>query len=188
MLGLGKPADARADAQAALTLADNDANRAEAQRLLEGAGPAEAAAAARPAPAAAPPMYPRGARCGCSVNIRRGIPSAGSTSLSASIPGALLASYRRDDGANTCVRGPVASCRDARQTRTSSTWRASPETTALAPSCCLLSKPSAPRRLRRRAALPAFLYERGRGVATNAAIAASFYNQACEAGDPAWDA
>jgi uncharacterized protein len=28
-----------------------------------------------------------------------------------------------------------------------------------------------------------FLYERGRGVATNAAIAASFYNQACEAGE-----
>jgi TPR repeat protein len=29
----------------------------------------------------------------------------------------------------------------------------------------------------------AFLHERGRGVATNTAIAASFYNQACEAGD-----
>ena len=28
-----------------------------------------------------------------------------------------------------------------------------------------------------------FLYERGRGVAANAALAASFYNQSCEAGD-----
>lgn len=55
LLRVGKPTEARADAQAALALADNDAERREAERVLEAVRKAEAAMAGRSAPAAAPP-------------------------------------------------------------------------------------------------------------------------------------
>ena len=184
MLGLGKPADARADAQAALTLADNDADRAEAQRLLESATKAEAAAAARPAPAAAPADgFPVDARCDFSFDARRGISVSGIVFfIFIFLPGARLASCRNDDDANTCVQRPGTSWRDARRRER--------------PQHCLpvrrqrgLRQAVTCRRGRVRTedraacGFAGFLYERGRGVATNAAIAASFYNQACEAGD-----
>jgi len=43
LLRVGRPAEARADAEAALALADNDAERREAERVLEAARKAEAA-------------------------------------------------------------------------------------------------------------------------------------------------
>ncbi len=184
MLGLGKPADARADAQAALTLADNDADRAEAQRLLESATKAEAAAAARPAPAAAPAVVSPSTPAAISPSTPvAASPSAGSSSLSSSSspapasPAAVTTTTRTPASSAPVLRGETLA--DANVLNIACQSGDNAACAKLLP----LVEAECAQKIASACGFAGFLYERGRGVATNAAIAASFYNQACEAGD-----
>jgi TPR repeat protein len=161
LLRTGKPGEARADAQAALALADNESERREAERMLEAVAKAEAAMAGRSAPAStAPPAGPPSASS---------TPSTASTSTSSSTTATAPAAAPRRveppadlNALNTaCQSGDSGACA---------------KLLPFIESECAQKNGSACR-------VAGVLHERGRGVATNAAIAASFYNQACEAGE-----
>jgi TPR repeat protein len=149
LLRQGKPAEARAEAQAALKMAETDEERRDAERLLEAAEkagpeavppPAPVAAAASPAPVAA---------------TNPSTPAFGATAVR---PGALedvnaLNSACQSGDASACGRLlPVVEAECAQK---------------IAAAC----------------GFAGFLYERGRGVTADAARAASFYQQSCDAGD-----
>ena len=162
MLALRKPVEARADAQAALTLADNDADRAEAQRLLEAAGRAEAAAATRPAPAAAPispAAVPASSASSSSPTLSAGTAVPASTAPTSTTPAAPVGDLTALNIA--CQSGQNSAC------------------ATLLP----VVEAECKQKIGQACGFAGFLYERGRGVAANSAMAASFYNQACEAGD-----
>ena len=139
LLRQGKAAEARVEAQAALTLADTDEERREAERLLESATKRRerrrvtAGACRRHCFACSPPLRH-------SASVRMDLPRA-----------------------------------DKRLS--------SPGTTPPAVGSCRRSRPNARRRMVAACGFAGFLYERGRGVTADAARAASFYQQSCDAGD-----
>ena len=180
LMSQGKAAEARADAQAALSLAETDQERNEAQRLLDAATKAAAApapavattpAAARPTPAAAvsseaaaSPVAPAAAATPTAPAATPTSPApapARAPAAAAGRPSPPLSRAALDELNTACQSGDASAC------------------TKLLPVVeaeCAQKIPAACR-------FAGFLYERGRGVAANAAMAASFYNQSCEAGD-----
>ena len=154
LLRQGKPAEARVEAQAALTLADTDEERRDAGRLVESATKAAATAAAQAAPPSASPTAASApataAAAGSASNASPG---------TAAIP---LASLEDMQALNkSCQSGDNTAC-----------GRLLPVVEAE----CAQKIPSA-------CGFAGFLYERGRGVAADAARAAGFYKQSCDAGD-----
>jgi TPR repeat protein len=153
LLRQGKPAEARVEAQAALTLADTDEERRDAERLVESATKAAATAAARTAPPSAPPT---------AVSAPATAAASGTSNSSPSTAGIPLASREDMQALNTsCQSGDNTAC-----------GRLLPVVEAE----CAQKIPSA-------CGFAGFLYERGRGVAADAARAAGFYRQSCDAGD-----
>ena len=180
LLNQGKPAEARADAQAALSLADTDEERKEAQRLLDAAAKVTPALAPRPTLAAAEPSSSSSSASPSSAGASApavanapatpaatNSPAPAAATAKSPAPAAAAAPLRADalgdmNALNaTCQSGDATACS-----------RMLPVVEA---ECAQKIGPAC--------GFAGFLYERGRGVPANAAIAASFYNQACEAGD-----
>jgi TPR repeat protein len=181
LMRVGRPAEARADAQAALTLADTDFERREAERVLAAVANAEAAMAkSRPAaasatapaatPAAAPAAAPDAAPASSSPVASRPAstgtpasppPPAASTTASETSRPAPFKLEELESLTNACHAGEGAACSRLLPTVE---WECKRK---VGPACRFAG----------------FLYERGRGVPANAALAASFYNQACEVGE-----
>ena len=150
LLRQGKPAEARIEAQAALTLADTDEERRDAERLVASATKAAATAAARTAPlSTAPPAAtaPATAAAGGASNASPG-----------TAPGSLDDMQALN---KSCQSGDNTAC-----------GRLLPVVEAE----CAQKVASA-------CGFAGFLHERGRGVAADAARAAGFYRQSCDAGD-----
>ena len=155
LLRQGKPAEARVEAQAALTLADTDEERRDAERLVESATKAAATAATRAAPPSAPPT----AASAPATAAAAGGSASNASPGTAAIP---LASLEDMQALNkSCQSGDNTAC-----------GRLLPVVEAE----CAQKIPSA-------CGFAGFLYERGRGVAADAARAAGFYKQSCDAGD-----
>jgi TPR repeat protein len=150
LLRQGKPAEAGVEAQAALTLADTDQEKREADRLIETATKATAAASARPAPAVADASKPAAAAAAPTSR-----PASGAAPLRGDALGDMSALN------SACQSGDNSAC-----------GRMLPVVEAE----CAQKIPAACR-------FAGYLYERGRGVTADAARAASFYQQSCEAGD-----
>jgi TPR repeat protein len=150
LLRQGKPAEAVVEAQAALTLADTDGERREAERLVETATKASAAGASRPASPVADASKPA--------------PSAASIPPAAAAGAVPVRAEALGDmnALNTaCQSGDASAC-----------GRLLP---AVEAECA--------QRIAAACGFAGFLYERGRGVTADAARAASFYQQSCDAGD-----
>jgi TPR repeat protein len=150
LLRQGKPAEARIEAQAALTLADTDEERRDAERLVESATKAAATAAARsalPSPSPAATSAPATAAVGGASN-----PSPGTAPESLEDMQALNKSCQSGDNTACGRLLPVVEAECAQK---------------VASAC----------------GFAGFLYERGRGVAADAARAAGFYKHSCDAGD-----
>ena len=144
LLRQGNPTEAGVEARAALTLADTDQEKREAERLLETATKATAAAAARPAPPAADASKP-----------------APAASAPTSRPASGAAPVDMNSLASACQSGDVAAC-----------GRMLP-----------VAETECAQKIAQACGFAGSLYERGRGVTADAARAASFYQQACDAGD-----
>ena len=180
LMNQGKAAEARADAQAALSLAETDEERNEAQRLLDAAtkaaaAPARTAAAtpvaARPTPAAA--ASPEAA-------VSSGAPGAAATpTVPATSPASPTAAPARAPAA--AAGRPIALLSQAalEQLNTACQNGDASACTKLLP----VVETECAQKIASACGFAGYLYEHGRGVAANAAIAASFYNQSCEAGD-----
>ena len=151
LLRQGKPAEARIEAQAALTLADSDEERRDAERLVESATKAAATAVARTAPPSPPAASaPATTAVGGTSNP---------TSGTAPVPSGALGDIQAIN--KSCQSGDNTAC-----------GRLLPVVEAE----CAQKVPSA-------CGFAGFLYQRGRGVAADAARAAGFYRQSCDAGD-----
>ena len=140
------------EAQAALSLADTEEERRDAERLVGSATKAAATAAARsaPPPTVSPADSASAAAAGGASN-----PSRGAASRPLASPEDMQALNK------SCQSGDNTAC-----------GRLLPVVEAE----CAQKVPSA-------CGFAGFLYERGRGVAADAARAAGFYRQSCDAGD-----
>ena len=149
LLRQGKAAEARAEAQAALALAETDGERREAETLLETAAKVAAATAPRADDVPVAVFDDAVVRPGS----RAAAPSASSAPSSAAMDLNALS--------NACQSGDSGAC-----------GRLLPTVEAE----CAQKNGSA-------CGFAGFLYERGRGVTADAARAAAFYQQSCDAGD-----
>ncbi len=173
LMNQGKPVEARADAQTALALAESDQERQEAQRLLDAATRAAAAPApaARPAPAAATSSEAAASSVAPAAAATPTAPAATPTSTPAAPARAPAAAAGR----------PIPLLSPAALTELNTACQ-SGDASACGKLLPVVEAECA-QKIAAACRFAGFLYERGRGVATNAAIAASFYNQSCEAGD-----
>ena len=175
----GKAAEARADAQAALSLAETDQERNEAQRLLDAA--TKAAAAPVPAAAATPAARPTPAAAASPEAAATSVaPAAAATPTApAATPTSPAPAPARAPAAAAGRPSPPLSRAALDELNTACQSGAASACTKLLP----VVEAECAQKLGPACGFAGYLYEHGRGVAANAALAASFYNQSCEAGD-----